>query len=229
MAGKSISYEKYIAFLIMWKGAAHWCCRVHLLVHTMRSARDPPPALGTNTSLLQSSGRNVKDHLTESLTWCRPDTSSWKHGALYVHVTKNTSTHASKLWGTGLYSSTSALCVCGGGDYAWEKKLAHTLHCDAWVVAMLPELIQSFRHIHFPQYLKHIIERGGANLHVLINHRVSISAGRLHISKWMFFIHLGGISFRDHSLIYCTSTGSWVSEPCWFTGSWHILTMSYTY
>lgn len=39
--------------------AAEQCCTVHLLVQTMRSARDPLPALATNTSLLQSSGRSV--------------------------------------------------------------------------------------------------------------------------------------------------------------------------
>ncbi len=58
---------------------------------------------------------------------------------------------------------------------------------------MLPELIQSLGHIHFLQYVKHIIEVGGANSFVLINQRVSLPAERLHFSKWIFFIHLGGI------------------------------------
>lgn len=59
--------------------------------------------------------------------------------------------------------------------------------------AMLPELIQTAGHIHFLKCLTHIIERGGANSIALINHRVSLSAERLHIYKWILFIHLGGI------------------------------------
>lgn len=60
---------------------------------------------------------------------------------------------------------------------------------------MLPELIQSLRHIHFLWYLKHIIERGGAKTVAIINHRVSLPAERLPISKRILYIHLGGIFF----------------------------------
>lgn len=52
---------------------------------------------------------------------------------------------------------------------------------------MLPELIQSPGHIHFLQCLKDIIEGGGAKTFAMINHRVSLPAERLHISKWILF------------------------------------------
>lgn len=120
-----------------------------------------------------------------------------------VCVAKNTSTHASTLWRTGQYSSTSPCCVC-----VWERRLcmkekpAHTLHCNAWVEATLPELIQAHGRVHFLQYLKHIIGGGGANSFALINHR----AERLDISKWILFysswwdFFLLGLWFIAHQL-----------------------------
>lgn len=198
----------------MWKGAAHWCCRLHLLVHTMRSARDPSPVLGTNTSLLQRSGQSVKDHLSESLTWCRPDTSRWKTQAtvcacVLLKILPHMQAHSG-----GLYSIVVprwCAFVYVWGDFAWKEKEvpAHNLHCNAWAEVMVSELIQSLRYIHFLQYLKHIIEGGGANSFILINQ--SLLAKRLHVSNCCLLFSLVGF-FPAPPLIYCTSTGPWVFE-----------------
>ena len=204
----------------------------------MRSARDLPPALGTNTSLLQSSGPNVKDHLTESLTWCCPDTSRWKHTTararvcVYVcawvcHMLKilpHMQAHSRGL--DSIVEPHSCVCVCVCVCVCMKEKPAHTLHCDAWVASTLPELIQSLGHIHFLQYLKHIIEGRGRSkwLHANKSQR---EKGYTVLNGAFPFISVG--FFSAQPLIYSTSTGSRVLKPCWFIEDRQLPTAFYKY
>lgn len=124
-------------------------------------------------------------------------------------------------------------CVCVHvcfiwGDFAWKRSL-HTLHCNAWAAAMLPELIQSLGHVHFLQHLKHIIEGGGANSFALINHRKKSPCrkGYTFLNGSFLFILVG--FFPPRPLIYSSSIGSWVLRSCWFIEGWQLLTVFYKY
>lgn len=88
-------------------------------------------------------------------------------------------------------STLCCVCVCALNLHT----SLNTLHRDAWAGAMLSDLIQPLRYIHFLQYLKHIRERGGAKAFAIINHRVEIPAERLAIWKWILCNHLGGRFF----------------------------------
>lgn len=94
----------------MWREAAQRCCREHLLVHTMRSARDPPAVLGTVCRALGETALRT--------IWLAP-----QHDATLTHrvrnkdhcgctlVTKNIHTHAC-LHAPGELCSGTLCCVC---------------------------------------------------------------------------------------------------------------------